>query len=199
MGKWRPIPGFPGYFASRGGEILSTRRPIQIVMKPQPMFCGNRGLTDRHRCVLLVRDGGPRKRVSVHQLIARTFIGSPPTPAHEVNHKNGRADDNRARNLEWTTRAGNGAHAARLGLKARGKRHGLVLHPERRARGERHGRAKLTRRAVGAIRRARAGRVKVPLQVLARRHGVSISLVSQVGRGEVWRNNWKRSVPLISG
>jgi hypothetical protein len=51
------------------------------------------------------------KQRYVHQLVARTFIGPPPTTAHSVNHKNLNKKDNRVENLEWATSREQGEHA----------------------------------------------------------------------------------------
>lgn len=40
-----------------------------------------------------------------HVLVCEAFHGLRPSPQHEVRHKNGVGDDNRAENLEWGTRS----------------------------------------------------------------------------------------------
>ena len=44
------------------------------------------------------------KTVKVHNLVARAFIGEPPTPAHTVDHINQNRADNRVCNLRWATK-----------------------------------------------------------------------------------------------
>jgi hypothetical protein len=51
---------------------------------------------------------------TVHTLIARAFIGPPPTPAHEVNHKDGLHQNSILPNVEWMTRSENQQHAHAL-------------------------------------------------------------------------------------
>jgi hypothetical protein len=53
----------------------------------------------------------------VHRIVAFAYHGLPPTPEHEVNHKNGQKSDNRPSNLEWVTPSENWHHAARTGLR----------------------------------------------------------------------------------
>jgi hypothetical protein len=55
----------------------------------------------------------------VHRLVAKTFIGPRPNNK-EVNHRDGVKSHNYVSNLEYVTTQENNAHAARLGLKARG-------------------------------------------------------------------------------
>lgn len=61
---------------------------------------------------------GRRALVGVHQLVARAFLDSPPDDGktYEVNHIDGNKVNNRASNLEWTTRKRNVKHAYETGL-----------------------------------------------------------------------------------
>lgn len=112
MTDWTPIPGFSKYQAHPDGLVRSvglTRnggRPH--VRKPTP----NR---DGYLQVGLRDDAGRLRTVSVHQLVAWTFLGPQP-PGLEVNHKDGNKRNCAAVNLEYTTEAGNRLHAMRTGL-----------------------------------------------------------------------------------
>jgi hypothetical protein len=55
------------------------------------------------------------KEMSVHRLVAITFIPNP-LSLPEVNHKNGIKSDNTVENLEWSTRSDNVKHAIKTGL-----------------------------------------------------------------------------------
>lgn len=50
------------------------------------------------------------RREYVHRLVCEAFNGPPPTPEHQVNHKNFNTRDNRPENLEWVTSEENAAH-----------------------------------------------------------------------------------------
>lgn len=49
-----------------------------------------------------------RSMISVHQLVAQTFIPNPDQKP-DVNHRNHQTGDNRVENLQWATTAENGA------------------------------------------------------------------------------------------
>ena len=74
-------------------------------------------LTDRgyHKVGLWV--DGKKKRLSVHRLVAMTFLPNP-EELPEVNHINGVKTDNRVTNLEWSSGSANVSHAYHEGLRS---------------------------------------------------------------------------------
>ena len=57
-----------------------------------------------------------KRAVLVHQLVAYSFLGPPPTPAHtQINHKDLDRSNNRVDNLEYVTPAQNAAHSRSIG------------------------------------------------------------------------------------
>ncbi len=101
----REIPGYPGYLASRDGEIWSEKRGRFLAQ------CNHRQ-GYRQTGVFI---NGKGKTVLVHRLIAMAFITNPLNfPC--VNHLNGKKYDNRPENLEWATHEQNNKHARDTGL-----------------------------------------------------------------------------------
>ena len=105
---WEDIPGAPDYQASNLGRIRSWKSKTWKILRAT--LHSNTGY-------LIVSLRVDRKYMtrSVHRLIALTFLG----PAHgrDVNHKNGKKQDNHLVNLEYLTRGENHCHAYRTGLR----------------------------------------------------------------------------------
>lgn len=101
-----PIPGWPGYFATEEGKILSTkiarkRGRESDEARELPMFDRKKkdGSPSAYLSVCLSREGG-RKNCYVHHLIALAFIGERPIGA-EVCHGPGGSFDNSVSNLRY--------------------------------------------------------------------------------------------------
>jgi hypothetical protein len=99
----RPIPGWPGYYATAEGEILSVRtgRPVILATTAHP--------TRGHLKVKLYREGCTRGVDHfVHRLICLAWHGEPCEGAdlalHGPNHD---PTDNRPENLRWGSRGEN--------------------------------------------------------------------------------------------
>jgi hypothetical protein len=116
----------------------------------------------------------------IHQFVAEAFLGSRPTPQHQVNHLDGNKLNNQASNLEWVTPRQNLRHAVAHGLHLP-----PPVAPERRPRGTANPNVRLTESAVLAIRAARG---IVPRRLLAQTHGVGKSTIDQVWSGRTWRH-----------
>jgi hypothetical protein len=123
--RWISIPGYEGiYEVSDAGRIRSLprvdcreqRRAGKII---KPYRDGKKGYV----AVSLVKNGVSTRR-KVHRLVAAAFCARG-TDADQVNHKNGKPNDNRACNLEWCTQRENIIHAFReLGRKSSGGHRG---------------------------------------------------------------------------
>ena len=114
---WKPIKGFEGlYEVSNLGNVRNTngrlRKPFLI-----------------HQGYLMIDlfHNYKRTHARVNRLVAEAFIPNPDKKT-EVNHKNGSKTDNRAENLEWTSKSENMIHAYKTGLQKKGK------HPIRKVR-----------------------------------------------------------------
>lgn len=118
---WRPIPHVPGYEASSEGRIRGPRGVRALCVSK-----------DGYQRVQL-RFRGPT--YTVHSLVLSAFTGPRP-PNHCCNHKDRNRSNNRAANLEWTTRSQNNYHffgtrptlAGTTAPQARGERHGMAHH-----------------------------------------------------------------------
>jgi len=81
--------------------------------------------------VSLGRKRKNRKLYRVHVLVAEAFLDERPE-GMEVNHKNGVKDDNRAKNLEWMTRAQNIQHYYQKSWEERKKNQSLCRKLDQR-------------------------------------------------------------------
>lgn len=105
-GEWRDVIGFSGlYSVSADGRVYSHRS--NKVLKP--------GLqTNGYQFVCLYgEDWKNNKAYRLHRIVAGAFIENPESLA-EVNHKNGIKSDNRAANLEWSSRRDNVIHSVKV-------------------------------------------------------------------------------------
>jgi len=111
-----------------------------------------------------------------HRLVCAAFHGSPPTPSHEVNHRNGDRTDNRACNLEWVTRSENHKHAYDvLGREP----------PASVGKGEQHNTAKLTARQVKWIRKVYSNG-KYSQSELARKFDMDTTSIWAIVHRKTW-------------
>lgn len=166
--QWKTIDG-TDYAVSNLGRMASMKRNKWRILNPSKDSGGY--------VVVGMWHDAKSKRPLVHRLVAAAFLSDAPSPAHEVNHKDGDKTNNCADNLEWVTPSENMRHSfAVLG------RVGKNTNPRR---GEDHGRAKLTADAVREIRRRRSMGERIT--DLAAAFGVSGPSVSYAVLGKTWR------------
>ena len=79
---------------------------------------------------------GKRKRLVVHVLVARAFLGPKPFGC-EVRHLNGNKCDNRRENLAYGTKKQNADDRERHGRTSRGERHSRAIRGSGQADGVR--------------------------------------------------------------
>jgi len=117
------IEGFPNYFISANGIVYSnvhaTKAFLSGGLYPIRPKEHNRGYLEVGLFGRDTNGKGIRKWIRVHRLVAEAFIPKP-LPTYdvdskeiplEVNHINGKKQDNRVENLEWMTRQQNITHA----------------------------------------------------------------------------------------
>jgi hypothetical protein len=115
---WKPLQGWSydinnfGKVRNFKGHILAQRAHKSGYMDTQ--------LSRNGKCYT----------VSVHRLVATTFIGLPPSIKHEVAHSNGNRHDNRASNLRWVLHKENMRDRDLHGTTAIGARNGKLKHSD---------------------------------------------------------------------
>ncbi len=161
---WKPVVGYEGlYEVSNKGRVMSYRRTTGPRILAQ-------GKTRKGYMQCDLRKDGVMKHRVVHRLVAIAFIGDLPG---QVNHKDGRKDNNDLSNLEIVTALENNHHSWRIGLCTSRKG---VDHPI----------AKLNDEKVRAIRELY--RQGLRAAQLSGQFGVSISLINYVVRGKIWKH-----------
>lgn len=112
MEIWKDIPGYEGlYQVSNCGRVKSLKR----FRVPKDRILSNGVTHGNYRLVGLYDGKGDNRSVSVHRLVAETFLEK--LEHHEVvNHKDGNPANNHVDNLEWCTYSENTLHAHRMGL-----------------------------------------------------------------------------------
>lgn len=164
---WRDVVGYDGiYQVSNLGRVKRAKAgrntKIGRMLKPRTDKAG-------YTLACFYRNGRS-KWFLIHRLVAFAFLGDPPTPEHQVNHKNSIRDDNRVVNLEWVTRSENIRHGFKSGFACNV--------------GERNTFAKLTWKEVREIRRLfQSGTSRVDL---AKQFKVCKSNINQIIRGVAW-------------
>lgn len=97
--EYKQLEDFPDYYISEDGEIISTIGYGLRRMKTWPNQYG-------HRYIALRDRSGNKQRVSIHRLVAKTFIPNPENyPV--VRHRDDCPENNDYRNLAWGTQADN--------------------------------------------------------------------------------------------
>ena len=160
------IAGFPNYWVTRDGEVISKGR----WGKPQALRKFYMKGRLPYAYVNLHADKKMRTcRVAV--LICEAFHGPRPSDKHEAAHRNGIHNDDRADNLRWATKIENAADR---------RLHGTQIQ------GSSVNNAKLTDdfvRLIRATSRHYGNQIE-----LARRFNVSRSTIARVQKNKTWRH-----------
>lgn len=114
--------------------------------------------------------GSKRMAVMVHRIACIAAHGMPPTPRHQVNHKDRCKTNNVSTNIEWATNQQNAQHAVVTGVA--------------RSMGERHYKRLLTEDQVNDIR----SRQKPVMKTIAKEFGVHTSTVWAILKNRSWKH-----------
>ena len=115
----KPIPGYPNYEVSNWGRIFIVKNGTRVEKLPRP--CNNR---ERYLNIRLWNKG-QKKKICVHNLVAKVFLGEIPE-GYVVDHINNNPSDNYVTNLQIVTVAENSQKTAKysygmkLGSKLKG-------------------------------------------------------------------------------
>lgn len=114
----KEIPGFPGYYATINGEIISMRCDSPRVIAKQ--------IHKGYYHVFVKRGMGRRTKVKmpVHQLVLMAHEGLKPDPLSQCRHLNGNCLDNKFNNLKWGTAKENAQDSIRHGTALRNRGRG---------------------------------------------------------------------------
>lgn len=111
--EWRPIPTFGGRYEISNTGLARRSAPAKStyvgrVRVPRVNRWGYLHFvaTRDDKCV----------DIRIHRAVAIAFLGDPPFPGAQVNHKDGNKLNNRVENLEWCSRQENVSHSRRVGL-----------------------------------------------------------------------------------
>jgi len=99
---WKEIEGHPGYWVSNTGKVKSLKYRKERFLKPHTSKFGY--------LAFVISTQGKRYRLTVHKLLAKTFIPNP-NNLDTVNHIDGNKANNNLGNLEWATHSENHRHA----------------------------------------------------------------------------------------
>lgn len=162
MSEFKTIPGFEKYEISENGVIRNKK--TGYILKHFDTRKGYKRLS-------LQNDFNEEKPMTVHRLIAITFIPNPENKA-TVNHKNGIKHDNRKINLEWMTNRENLKHAYAEGIRS--------------SSGESHPQSKLTNEDVIQIRYLATKGVRN--KHLMNLYNISGPTISNIVARRVWKH-----------
>ena len=122
----KPVPSFPGYYASEEGELFSHRIPegrkqgFQITRIIDEARVYREPIQNikfkRYETLTIVIESGEKIWKNVHILIAEAFLGPRPEGL-EVCHNDGNRNNNRPDNLRYDTRSSNNLDAYDHGRK----------------------------------------------------------------------------------
>lgn len=156
---FKPIPGFPGYFAGNLGTIKRGDTVFQGTASKKGHI--------RHG---VVNSEGVRKSTHANRLVALAWLPPPQAGKTEAAHVNGFPGDNRAENIIWATPKENNSHKYA---------HGTARVDDK------HPSAKLTHEKVAEIR-SLLREDRISDNAIGRLFGVDGQTVRDIKYGRTW-------------
>lgn len=139
-------------------------------------------------------DGKPKK-IKVHRLVAKLFLGEPPEGKTLINHIDGNKQNNSVENLEWCDYLENNSHARRTGLNKISESNRLrYSDPEyRKKQGER---ISATFLASGITKGERNGRFRYRITDSSGKIYSRTELATLLGRSQSNTDAWIKKASL---
>jgi len=117
-GNIMQIDGYPDYYVTDTGKVLSVRRPKMRELKQHLEQNGYMSVT---LCSGIRGQGAKHKTSFIHSLILEEFVGKRSCGKQHARHKNGNPLDNRLDNLEWGTAQENANDRIKHGRSGKGE------------------------------------------------------------------------------
>jgi hypothetical protein len=171
--SWKTYPEFDYIEVSDMGNVRTKDRRIMgrsLKMRSRKGRILKQTRNERGYPEIRIQVGGLNSPRVVHKMVMLTFVGERPK-GMQINHINGRKDDNRLINLEWSTPSDNMKHAYETGLLSR--------------KGENNTKAKLTETFIKEIReKYKSG--KYTQKQLGKEYNVAQAHISTIVKGKTW-------------
>lgn len=163
---WVPVVGFEEtHLVSPAGEVMTKERKLVnrngVVRRWPAAILKPTRKSNGYMHITLTSKDGSAKTMHIHRIVLEAFVGPCPSGC-EALHVDGVKDNNALWNLRWGTHVENCEDRTRHGTSGR------VLDMTS---------AKEIRNLKGRMKQAE----------IAKRYGVSQSIVSQIHRNKVWR------------
>ena len=155
----KQITEYPNYSITKEGDVINnkTNRKLKAVVNAFGYFQVD------------LCNKGKNKVLRVHRLIAQAFISNAENKPN-VNHKNGKKNDNRLENLEWCTQKENVKHSWETKLC-------------NSLKGENHSNVKLNKEQVLLIRNDNRS-----LRVIAKDYDLNYTTISNIKTKKIWKH-----------
>ena len=161
----KPIPGFPGYFISDQGVVVSRKKGLDKTLR---LFQDKEGYLKITLVPEERRNGlACKKSIKIHVAMMRAWGPPRPSLEHEIRHLDDKKANNSISNLCWGTRLDNMQDRKRNGLIQYGPANAAFKYPDD---------------TIAAVKGALAKGYKQC--DVARRFGISQSYVSEINSGK---------------